>query len=171
MSENIHPFPEIPVGLKRAAVLCLLESEEGVLLLERNKEPHKGKYIPIGGKIEPFEDPLSAVIRETFEEVGIKLKKDDVRYAGVLAETSPVKFNFINFIYRAHVDFFEPPLCDEGRLQWVAREDMEKLPAPETDRFIYQFAKSGRIFMLNAIYDEKLNLISLVEEIQNEVIL
>jgi 8-oxo-dGTP diphosphatase len=41
------------------------------MLLRRLKEPHRDNYTPVG-KIEPFENPLDAVIRETFEETGSK---------------------------------------------------------------------------------------------------
>jgi 8-oxo-dGTP diphosphatase len=44
-------------GHKQPAVLSVLKSGNQFLLLKRAKEPNKGKYTPVGGKIEPYEDP------------------------------------------------------------------------------------------------------------------
>ena len=42
-----------------------------VLMCKRHKEPYKGLYNLVGGKIEPDEDGTSAVYRELREETGI----------------------------------------------------------------------------------------------------
>ena len=161
---------EVSPGLKKTAVLCLLFSEEGLLLIKRAKDPHKGEYIPVGGKVDPFEDPHTAVIREVMEETGLTLSLDQVKFAGVLTETSPVKFNWVNFVYSANIKVFTPPVIEEGELSFIPLKDIQNLPTPETDRFIYQFVASNRIFMLNARYDSDLKLISLTEEIKNDIL-
>ncbi len=53
---------KVPFGLKRTATLCILRNDNNCLLLKRLREP------PVGGKLDPFESPLNAAIRETFEE-------------------------------------------------------------------------------------------------------
>jgi 8-oxo-dGTP diphosphatase len=161
---------DIQIGLKKSAVLCILRCQDKYLLLQRGKDPHKGEYIPVGGKIEPFEDPLSATAREVFEETGIKLDKKQLKFMGVLSESSPVKFNWINFVYYADIDFLAPPKCPEGELHWIEDECIDSIPMPQTDYFFFKMMKQNRSFMLNALYDEKINLTSLVEEIKNEVL-
>jgi 8-oxo-dGTP diphosphatase len=42
-----------------------------VLLCQRVKEPYKGLYNLVGGKIEPGEDGLDSAYRELYEETGI----------------------------------------------------------------------------------------------------
>ena len=42
-----------------------------VLMCKRHKEPYKGLYNLVGGKIEPNEDGLTAAYRELQEETGI----------------------------------------------------------------------------------------------------
>ena len=41
-----------PPGLKRATVMVVLRSGDQFMLLKRAKEPNKGLYVPVGGKIE-----------------------------------------------------------------------------------------------------------------------
>ena len=42
-----------------------------VLMCKRYKEPYKGLYNLVGGKVEPGEDSLTAAYRELLEETGI----------------------------------------------------------------------------------------------------
>jgi 8-oxo-dGTP diphosphatase len=157
-----------PIGLKRSAAMVALRHEDRFMLLRRAKAPNAGRYVPIGGKLEPYEDPYSAALRETREETGLVL--DDLRYGGVLIETSPTDYNWQGNIYLADIPDMPPPPCDEGILEWVAFADIPTLPAPPTDWHVYQFLVAGRPFALNAIYDERLDLVRMVEEISGEVL-
>ena len=153
------------IGLKKTAVLCILRHRNQFLLLQRAKEPHKDEYIPIGGKIEQFEDPLSATVWEVFEEIGLKLNRNDIQFIGMLSETSSTKFNWINFVYYAEIDFFESSSYVEGNLHWINKNDISLIPMPKTDLFFFRYLEENKPFMLNATYDENLNLKSLTEEI------
>lgn len=151
------------IGLKRAAVLCILRSERGLLLLQRNKEPHLGKYIPVGGGIEPFETPLAAARREIEEETGMSVERLQLR--GIMTETSPTKFNWINYVYSADIDGITPPPCPEGTLEWIAKDRLHEIPTPTTDRFIYEYVSRSEFFVFDAVYDETVELVSLVDEL------
>ena len=59
------------LGLKRNAVLCLLTHRGDDLMLHRAREPNRGLWVPVGGKLDPFESPRAAAIRELREETGI----------------------------------------------------------------------------------------------------
>lgn len=160
---------KIPIGLKRAATLRILRSQGKFLLLKRAKEPNKDRFTPVGGKLEPFENPLKAAIRETLEETGIKV--NTMRFCGILTETSPTRYNWINFVYTAEIDFVEPPICDEGTLMWVSFDQLSEVPTPKTDWYIYRYILDGKPFMLDALYDGQLNLLSMSEEIENRKII
>ncbi len=160
---------QIPKGLKRAATLCILKNKDSFLLLKRLKEPNKDSFTPVGGKLDPFESPLKAAIRETFEETGIKV--ETMKYCGILTESSPTKYNWINFVYIAEIDFIEPPFCNEGTLMWIPFDELLNVPTPKTDWFIYKYILDGKPFSLNAEYDENLNLLSMIEEIENTKII
>lgn len=160
---------KIPTGLKRAATLCILRNNHRFLLLKRFKEPNKDNFTPVGGKLDPFENPVASAIRETFEETGIKV--ETMRYCGILTETSPTKYNWINYVYIAEIDFIEPPSCNEGVLMWISFDELLTIPTPKTDWYIYKYVMDNQSFALNAEYDENLNLLSMTEEIEDRRIL
>jgi len=157
-----------PVGLKKVAVLCILRSDAGFLLIRRSQEPNFGKYVPIGGKIGPFETPRAAAIREVKEETGISV--EDVRLRGMLTETSPTDFNWINYIYTANIAEVAPAKCREGTLEWVEREHLDSVPTPKTDRFIYDYVSRSEFFVFDAVYDENAELTMLVDELSERIL-
>ncbi|WP_233752725.1 NUDIX hydrolase [Flavilitoribacter nigricans] len=157
---------KFPLGLKRSAAMIVLRHEKQFLLLKRGKEPNKGKYVPVGGKLDPFEDPYSAAVRETREETGIDV--EHLQYAGVLIESSPTAYNWQCNIYVADIPYQEVPYCDEGELSWIPYEQIPDLPTPPTDWIIYQYLMRGQVFAFNAILDEQLNLLSMDDEIRGE---
>jgi len=156
------------VGLKETAVLCVLRSGDELLLLSRGREPNKGLYVPVGGHVDPFEPPRDAAIREVEEETGLLLA--DVRFCGVLVETSPSKYNWVTFVYSAEVERFPPPDCSEGVLEWVATSRLGNIATPPTDAFIYRFVSEGRPFVMDARFDDSLELVLLKDEISREVL-
>jgi len=157
-----------PIGLKKAAVLCILRSNAGFLLIHRDKEPHLGKYIPIGGKVGPFETLRAAAIREVKEETGISV--DDVRLRGILTETSPTNFNWVNYIYTVDIAAVTPVKYREGTLEWVEQERLDSIPTPTTDRFIYDYVSKSEFFVFDAVYDEHVELIRLVDELSGKIL-
>lgn len=58
------------------AILVYDASGEQILFCHRTKEPYKGKYNFVGGKIEEKENGFAAAYRELFEETGIT--KEDI---------------------------------------------------------------------------------------------
>jgi len=158
---------KVPIGLKKVAAMCVLKHKDKFLLLKRANEPNKGMYVPVGGKLEPFEDQITAVIRETHEEAGILL--ESAKFCGILIETSPTKYNWISYIYMAEIDDQIPPYCDEGVLEWIAIIDLLTVPTPPTDRWIYKYLLENKPFAFSAIYDEQLNMLELIEEIEGLV--
>lgn len=155
--------PALPLGSKRVAALCLVRSGDRFLLLRRVKEPHVGLWVPMGGKVDPFENPRDAAIREIREESGLVLRS--VEFCGTMVETSPVAYNWCTFIYVGDHAWVPAPASDEGTLGWFTAAELETVPAPETDRSIYRCVLAGRKFALNAVYDGALSLVSLTDEL------
>ena len=62
--------------MKKLNVIIVYNKEENkILMSKREKEPYKGKYNLVGGKLEENEDSLEGAYRELEEETGIT--KDD----------------------------------------------------------------------------------------------
>lgn len=160
---------EFPTGLKRAAAMVVLRHAQQFMLLKRIRPPFVGNYLPVGGKLDPHEDPYTAALREAYEETGIRL--NTLRYGGVLIETSPVDYNWQSNIYVADIDFREPPVSDEGTLEWVHFENIPNIPTPPTDFVIYQYLMRQQPFAFNAIYDAGMNLLQMTEEIEGKIVL
>jgi len=158
----------VTVGLKKVAVLCILRSNAGFLLIRRSQEPNFGKYVPIGGKVRPFETPRAAAIREVKEETGVSV--EDVRLRGILTETSPTDFNWTSYTYTANIAQVAPVRCREGTLEWVERERLDSVPTPKTDRFIYDYISRSEFFVFDAVYDENAELTMLVDELSERIL-
>ena len=148
--------------------MVILKNDQQFLLLNRWKEPNKDMYTPVGGKLDPFENPTNAAIRETFEETGIKINA--VKYMGSLIETSPNKYNWNCLIYLAEIPFQEAPPCNEGELKWISQNELLNVPTPPADLSIYEYVLKNKPFMLDAEYDDRLNLIFMKEEFEDRVI-
>jgi 8-oxo-dGTP diphosphatase len=96
--------------------LCFIRSGEHLLMLNRNNVPCQGLWTGVGGKIEPGERPLESVLRETYEETGIKL--ENARFSGLV--TFNGKYNIFVFIASlpAEAEYPTPRRFDEGLLDW-----------------------------------------------------
>ena len=151
-------------GLKKSAVMVILRSGDHLLLLKRARPPHQGFITPIGGKIDPFEDPNETAIRESREETGIELS--NLHYLGSLIEHAPANYNWHCLIYAADIPWQEAPPCDEGELQWIAIDSLGTFPLPPTDQWIYQYMIRQQAFMFNAAFDVDLKMLWMREEIE-----
>lgn len=150
--------------------MVVLRHKEEFLLLKRSKMPNAGMYVPVGGKVEPYERPIDTAVRETAEETGIQLAHEQLVYGGVLTETSPTRYNWLCFIFMADINRIPPPPCDEGTLHWIPRSELLNVPTPPTDWQIYEYLLNRQPFALDAVYDAKLNLLEMREEISGKVV-
>lgn len=55
-------------------IMVYNSTREKLLFCKRTKDPYKGKFNLVGGKIEPGEDGLAAAYRELREETGIGMQ-------------------------------------------------------------------------------------------------
>jgi 8-oxo-dGTP diphosphatase len=66
-------------------VLVLLFAKSRILLLKRGQDPYRGKWAPPGGFVEPNESLETAAARETFEEVGIRIDREELVPNGIIS--------------------------------------------------------------------------------------
>ncbi len=59
---------------KLNVIIVFNKTEDKILMCERKKDPYKGKYNLVGGKVEEGEDEISSAYRELKEETGITHK-------------------------------------------------------------------------------------------------
>lgn len=92
--------------------LCFITKGKEVLLLLREKEPNKGKWNGVGGKIENRETLEESCIREVYEETGLRIEKPI--FKGVLS------FNGVSGIALFVCNHFNGEIrhSSEGVLQW-----------------------------------------------------
>lgn len=95
--------PPLNFLLKAEVVAVLPFFDEKVLLLQRlPTHPQANLWCPPGGKIDCNETPEEAVIRELFEETGIKIEKDNLIYLGKYYVRYP-NGDFIFHLFKTHI--------------------------------------------------------------------
>ena len=115
--------------------LCYIENGSRYLMLLRNKKDadiNRGKWIGVGGKLEPGETPEQCALREIKEETGLTVR--DLSLRGVVTFLSDVWDGEVMYLYTARD--FEGHLseCSEGELHWIDKQEIFDLPLWDGDR-------------------------------------
>lgn len=111
------------------AVHLLLIKDNQVLLSRRfNTGYHDGDYSVAAGHVEMGETSTEAMIREAEEELGIKIRPDDLKFSTIMHRYSDDKSERMDFFFSCKTwagkeTICEPNKCDD--LKWV---DIGKLP-------------------------------------------
>ncbi len=131
-------------------VLCYLEKDEQYLMLYRNKKKddiNAGKWIGVGGKIEPGETPEQALLREVREETGLTLKT--YRFRGVVEFRSDIAQPESMYLFTATRWDGTLTSCDEGELRWIPKRELHRYPLWEGDTlFLEKLTKDSPPFRL-----------------------
>lgn len=142
----------------KLTTLCYLEKNDSYLLLHRIKKQNdinKDKWIGVGGHFEDFESPDECLVREVFEETGLKL--NSYQFRGIVtfvSHDSGEKMYEYMCLYTSS-DFSGNMIdCDEGKLEWVKKADMKKLNFWEGDYiFLDLIEKNEPFFSLKLEYN------------------
>lgn len=135
--------------------LCYIERGTQYLMLHRVKkenDENEGKWIGVGGKLEPNESPDECLLREVREETGLTLTR--WRYRGIVTFVSDRWEGEYMHLFTA--DGFEGTIqsCDEGVLQWIDKKDIPGLPQWEGDRVFLRLLEEERpFFSLKLCYE------------------
>jgi len=111
-----------------------------LLLIEKNRPDfQKGKWNGIGGKIEPNEQPIDAMVREFREETDVQTRAEDWEHTLTLQGR-----DFRVVFFRAFVHQFPPfrAITDEPLGLYYLKSFFDGLPALDNARWIVplQFA-------------------------------
>lgn len=120
-----------------AGSLCyVLKEDEGgarsVLMLRRERPPQQGMWSAPGGKMNMGEAPDDCVLREIYEETGLRITRPELR-AVVTVFDAAWPIHWLLFIYRT--SHFSGDLCpsDEGELRWISLDALDSYPRPYAD--------------------------------------
>lgn len=131
----------------RLTTLCYIEKDGQYLMLHRVSKQHdvnKDKWIGIGGGFQEGESPEECLLREVWEETGLKLTS--WRFRGILTFDSEGWEKEYICLYTA--DKFEGVIgpCDEGVLEWVDKDKVPLLNLWEGDKIFFRLLDEGRPF-------------------------
>lgn len=143
--------------------LCYIEQEDSYLMLHRVKKENDlnhDKWIGIGGKFEDGESPEECMCREALEETGLTLLNPILR--GIVTFVSNEWDTEYMFLYTCTE--FEGSLseCDEGVLEWVAKDKICELPIWEGDQIFFRLLRENAPFFSLKLQYEGDDLISAV---------
>ena len=97
-----------------------------LMIKSSSKKDWEGVYGPVGGHIEQGEDVLESSGREIVEESGIKV--ETIRLAGVVHASNFYGKEIMLFVTVSETQDEELEAeCDEGEIEWVDIDDLEKM--------------------------------------------
>ena len=136
--------------------LCYIEKDGAYLMIHRVKKKNDmnhDKWIGVGGKFENAETPFDCARREIKEETGLTVT--ELNYRGLVTFVSDLYGTEYMHLFTA--DKFEGEIdydCDEGRLEWVRKEDVASLPIWEGDKIFFDLLeRESRFFSLKLCYE------------------
>jgi len=110
---------------------CFLEHDRNVLfILRQDKKPYANHWGVPAGKLDNQESPLTAMIRETYEETRIKIKKDKARYFGKVFVCYP-EYDFVYHMFQTTLDKREEVILnplEHKELVWLCPKAALSLP-------------------------------------------
>ena len=137
--------------------LCYIEKDGKYLMLHRTKkenDENRDKWIGIGGKFEDGESPEECMLREVYEETGLKIT--DYKFRAVIT--------FVNDIYQTeYMHLFTASgftgnisECSEGELEWVEKEKLYDLALWEGDKIFLRLISDSNhpFFSLKLVYSK-----------------
>lgn len=134
--------------MKMNVIIVYNQTEDKILMCLRSKDPYKGLYNLVGGKIEPGEEGLKSAYRELEEETGIT--NEDI----ILTHLMDFEYHMSNIELQVYVGKLNKDvelIEEKNKLYWVSATD---------DFFdVNKYAGEGNIgHMIEQvkIYEEKL---------------
>lgn len=121
-----------------AVLVYAMSNQHVLMMLKTRNDIHKNKYNGLGGKCNLGESALDAAKREFKEESGIDVNTTDFKPAGVLQfpNFKPAQ-DWLVYVYTVQLDdhysLEEPAECNEGKLEWIKKENLLQLPLWEGD--------------------------------------
>lgn len=149
----------------KLTTLCYIEKDEKYLMLHRVKKENdcnKDKWIGVGGKFEEGESPEDCLLREVYEETGLKLT--NYQFRGIVTFVSDEWEGEYMHLFTASEYEGELPEnamrdCEEGELVWVPKNEIENLNLWEGDKIFLRLLQERESFFSLKLRYEGENLV------------
>ena len=112
---------------KLNVIMVYNKDNDKILMCKREKEPYKGKFNLVGGKVEANENELHAAYRELKEETGIT--ENDIKLTNIMNFEylmSDMELEVYAGVLKKDIDLIE----EVNKLYWIDKKenffDMEK---------------------------------------------
>lgn len=137
--------------------LCYLEKDDRWLMLHRVKKKNdvnQDKWIGVGGHAEDYESPEDCLLREVYEETGLKLT--EYRFRGIVTfALQEVETQYMCLYTATEWEGEMLSDCREGVLEWVPKAAVHDLELWEGDRVFFQLmAMEHPFFSLKLGYEK-----------------
>ncbi len=122
-----YPYPR-PAVTADTLVLCKEKGRTRILLIQRAREPFRGKWALPGGFMEENERLAETARRELMEETGIVA--EEMTFAGLYDKPDrDPRGRTITAVYLAHLKNCPEPMAgdDAGRARWFPADNLPPL--------------------------------------------
>lgn len=127
--------------------LAFIRYKDELLLVNREKQPWLGCWNGLGGKIEAGESKEETMVRELFEESGIKINLDQLNYKGKMTWNTSTDYLYM-FLVELDYKIAVPVMTKEGildykKISWILDNNLG-------------VAHNIPYFIKTVLYDEKI---------------
>lgn len=154
------------------ATLCYIDNGDSYLLLHRNKKEkdiHQNKWIGVGGKFEQGETPQECVIREVYEETGLRIVEPTL-CGFIMFPNFDGKNDWGVFVFKATNFCGEVIDSEEGTLEWVAYTQVLNKPTWQGDLLFLTWLLSDKPFFSAKMTYENGDLVAYTVDFKGETI-
>jgi len=124
-----------------------------------NSRHFPGVWVDPGGHIDEGEDPMTAIIREIFEETGVKVGPENVKLKAISTHYHHnMKETYLSFIFLAKIPDFQEAKKDdvEGQSEWIPIRkllSMKKVFPPSKYYFDHVLNDTSGIMYVHATWN------------------
>ena len=138
--------------------LCYIEKDGSYLMMHRTKKKNDvnhEKWVGIGGKFRAGESPEECLLREAFEETGLRLTSYSSRgLVTFISDEWPAEYMCLYTADGFEGELPEQNSCSEGELIWIPKEEVQDLNLWEGDKiFLKLLADGAPFFSLKLRYE------------------
>lgn len=120
--------------------------------VKKKNDVNHDKWIGLGGKFEQDESPDECLLREVYEESGLRLSSWRAR--GIITFVNTEAPTEYMHLFTADAFEGEPGVCSEGVLEWVSKDRLDELTLWEGDRiFLRLLREDAPFFLLKLCYE------------------